>query len=102
MREITPQELHQLIESGEVHLIDVRESYEHDEYNIGGLNIPMGEIRLHLDEISVLSNEKEVVFYCRSGNRSAMAQRILHQQAGIDNTINLTGGMIAWKKEMDQ
>ena len=101
MRDITPQELHALIESGKVHLIDVRESYEHDEFNIGGINIPLGEIRLHLDEIRALSHDKEVALYCRSGNRSAMAQKMLHQQSGIDNTINLAGGLIAWKKETE-
>jgi rhodanese-related sulfurtransferase len=101
MREITPAELRDLIASGDVHLIDVREPYEHDEFNIGGINIPLGELIMHIDEIKALSGEKEIALYCRSGNRSAMAQKLLRLQHGIDHTLNLTGGLIAWKKEIN-
>lgn len=76
-------------------LIDVRESYEHEEFNLGGKLIPLGELFTALDSVSD-DKEAEIVVYCRSGNRSAMAQRIL-QQAGYTKVRNLTGGVVAWQ-----
>ncbi len=100
MREITALELHQKIEDGEnIRLVDVREEYEHNEYNIGGINIPLAEIPISL-EILKDPGDVDIVLYCRSGNRSGMAQKLLAMQHSIHNTINLKGGLIAWRKEV--
>ncbi|MFB1021658.1 MAG: rhodanese-like domain-containing protein [Vicingaceae bacterium] len=48
-------------------LIDVREEYEFGESNIGGNNIPMGEV---LSNLSELKNRKSIYIICTSGNRS--------------------------------
>jgi molybdopterin/thiamine biosynthesis adenylyltransferase/rhodanese-related sulfurtransferase len=58
----------------EIHLIDVRESYEFEDYNIGGINIPLYELQEH---IAVLPVDKKLVFYCQSGQRSRMAIQLL-------------------------
>lgn len=76
-------------------LLDVREPYEHDEFNIGGKLIPLGEITARLDEL-VSHRDDEIVVYCRSGKRSAMAKMLL-QQAGFKNVRNFEGGMIAYQ-----
>jgi rhodanese-related sulfurtransferase len=76
-------------------LLDVRESYERDEFNIGGMHIPLGEITASFDKLASHKDE-EIVVYCRSGKRSAMAQHLL-QQAGFSNVRNLDGGMMAWQ-----
>lgn len=101
MQAITPAELKEKLSSGEViHLVDVREPYENDEFNIGGHNFPLGELMMHEDELKAMSQTGDIVFYCRSGNRSSMAQKILSMRMGINNTINLHGGMIAWQQEL--
>jgi rhodanese-related sulfurtransferase len=76
-------------------LLDVRESYERDEFNIGGMHIPLGELTASFDKLASHKDE-EIVVYCRSGKRSAMAQHLL-QQSGFSNVRNLEGGMIAWQ-----
>lgn len=76
-------------------LLDVRESYERDEFNIGGIHIPLGEITASFDKLASHKDE-EIVVYCRSGKRSAMAQHLL-LQAGFANVRNLEGGMMAWQ-----
>jgi rhodanese-related sulfurtransferase len=79
-----------------VHLIDVREPHEHEEYNIGGILLPLGKIQtMQIDDIEELKNE-EVIVYCRSGVRS-MNAAIMLQQFGFTNVANLVGGMTAWK-----
>ena len=99
LNEITVVELMQKIEAGEnITLIDVREPYEHEEFNIGGLLIPLGEIASRADEIKELG-ETQIILYCRSGNRSALAQKMLVLQHQITNIANLKGGVIAWKEE---
>ncbi|MBL0112162.1 MAG: rhodanese-like domain-containing protein [Saprospiraceae bacterium] len=81
-------------------LLDVRELYEYDEFNPGGRLIPLGELMSQLDTISVDKN-KEIVVYCRSGNRSAMAKQIL-QQSGYTQVRNLLGGIMDWEASFGQ
>ena len=100
MRELSAHELRELLQQSEpVQLIDVREPYEHEEYNIGGTNIPLAELPNHADELKGMSERGDIVLYCRSGNRSGVAQKLLAMRFGIANTVNLTGGVLAWQKE---
>ena len=48
------------------------------------------------EELKALSKTGDLVLYCRSGNRSAMAQKLLAARFGIENTINLRGGVMMW------
>ena len=97
MKLITPEELKNLMDSGqETLLVDVREPYEHTEFNIGGLEIPLGRFHsMDVDELDEYKN-KEIILYCRSGNRSGQACLIL-DSLGFEHTFNLQGGMLAWR-----
>lgn len=97
MKEITAKELQEQLGVNEkIILIDVREPYEHEEYNIGGELIPLADVMANVDQFREMA-DKEIVLYCRSGNRSAMAQKMLAMH-GINNTTNLVGGVIAWRE----
>ena len=97
MRSITVQELRRMIADKEdFALIDVREPWEHEDYNIGGLLIPLDSI---FSNVELVSKEKLVVFYCRKGVRSLVAIQKLQQKYNFSNLINLSGGMEAWQKE---
>ncbi|MEN5056393.1 rhodanese-like domain-containing protein [Sphingobacterium kitahiroshimense] len=98
MKEVTVEELKSKIDNGEnFQLIDVRESFEYEVSNLGGLNIPLSGILIEVDKIA---KDKPVVVQCRSGKRSAQAVMMLEQQ-GFDNLANLKGGILAWKEEID-
>jgi rhodanese-related sulfurtransferase len=58
----------------EICLIDVRETYEFDDYNIGGINIPLYELQESADMIPI---DKKLVFVCQSGQRSKMALHLM-------------------------
>jgi rhodanese-related sulfurtransferase len=77
-------------------MIDVREPYEHDEFSLGGQNLPLGEIMQWSSTLDCPA-DSEIVVYCRSGNRSAMAQSFLHS-LGFTAVRNLIGGVVAWQK----
>ncbi len=98
MQTITVQELKKRLDAGEnIHLVDVREPYENAEFNIGGVLLPVGEIRnMQTDTIDNWKDD-EVILYCRSGNRSGQATLIL-EQLGFQNVKNLVGGMLAWQE----
>ncbi|MEO6843846.1 MAG: rhodanese-like domain-containing protein [Ginsengibacter sp.] len=98
MTNITPQELKKRLDAGEkLNLVDVRQPEETEEFNIGGIALPLGDIQnMETDTIDNLKNE-EVIFYCRSGKRSATAALFL-EQTGFTNVKNLTGGMLAWQE----
>jgi len=100
MQSISVEEVKKRLDAGEsLHLVDVRESSEHAEFNIGGILLPLGRIRnLDTDDIDSWKNE-EVICYCRSGNRSGQACMIL-ESAGFTNLKNLTGGMLTWTERI--
>jgi rhodanese-related sulfurtransferase len=81
-----------------IHLLDVREPYEHAEFNIGGILHPLGKLQaMDIDAVEDW-REEEIVVYCRSGNRSGQAGLIL-QTLGFKNVANLTGGMLGWQEK---
>ncbi|PSL46478.1 rhodanese-related sulfurtransferase [Chitinophaga niastensis] len=96
MQNITAEELKQRIDSGEeLYIVDVREPGERAEFNIGGVHIPLGHIQaMQVDELEEWK-EKELIVYCRSGNRSGQACMLLDTM-GFTNTKNLVGGMNKW------
>jgi len=97
MKSITAIALKEKIENGEdFQLIDVREPYEHEAFNIGGQLIPLNEITQHINEIVT---DKPVVIYCRKGIRSQVAIQRLQQKMPFTNLYNLIGGTEAWKKQ---
>lgn len=80
-------------------LIDVRESFEREHFNIGGLHIPMQTV---FERIGDIPKDKNVVLYCQKGIRSMIVIQRLSERFGYQNLINLQGGMDAWLKMKSQ
>jgi hydroxyacylglutathione hydrolase len=74
-------------------LVDVRNEPEADGDLIdGALNIPLGRLIARLDE---LPRERQLIPYCSSGYRSAIAASLL-QARGFERVGDLVGGVAAW------
>jgi NADPH-dependent 2,4-dienoyl-CoA reductase/sulfur reductase-like enzyme/rhodanese-related sulfurtransferase len=72
-------------------LLDVRESIELAVEQVpDAINIPLGQLRSRLDE---LPKDKEINVFCRSGQRSWYATRILMQNGF--KVRNISGGMLS-------
>ncbi len=94
--DITIEELKERLDKGEnLNLIDVREEYEFDEFNIGATLIPLGELPDRLEEIEAWKDQ-EILVHCRSGARSGRAKEYLESE-GYSNVRNVLGGMLAWQ-----
>jgi sulfur-carrier protein adenylyltransferase/sulfurtransferase len=79
-------------------LVDVREAYEYEAGNIGGVLIPLNILPENMD---IISKEKPVVVHCKSGARSQKAITLLKEK-GFDNVFNLKGGILAYKYAFDE
>jgi len=90
--ELEPDQVAQLLRHGEVQLIDVREDYEHEAGRIGGdRHIVMDRLAA---EAGSLGEDPPIVFYCRTGSRSAVATQAF--RASGRRAHNLDGGIVAW------
>ncbi len=97
MEQITISTLKERLEKNDQPvLVDVREPHEREEFNIGGLHIPLGRIMsMQAEELEEMK-EDEIILYCRSGQRSMQAALML-ETMGFKNVKNLEGGMLAWQ-----
>ena len=93
--EYTPSQVADLQARGEIELIDVRAPHEHAAGRIAGDRlIELGELTA---QAATIDRERPIVFYCRSGSRSAMATQAF-RQAGYD-AYNMAGGLLRWRDE---
>ena len=76
-------------------LIDVREPFEHNEFNIGGILIPMSTV---FENLYNIPKDKPVIIYCARGIRSGIVIQRLQEKLGYTNLMNLAGGLYAWEK----
>lgn len=100
--EISSRELKELLASNEGKacvLLDVRESWEHEEAHIeGSILMPMGDVpgRAHQE----LDPESHIIAICHHGVRSMSVTAWLREQ-GFEQAQSLQGGIDAWSAEID-
>ncbi|HXQ64823.1 MAG TPA: rhodanese-like domain-containing protein [Steroidobacteraceae bacterium] len=79
-------------------LLDVREAWELKIASLpGAVHMPMTEIPGRLAD---LDRDRDIVVMCRSGGRSLSVARFLEAQ-GYPSVANLTGGILAWSRDID-
>lgn len=99
MKEVTAPELQRMLKNGDkFELLDVREPYEVELASIGGTPLPMSQL---VDRIAEIPKDIPVVVHCRSGSRSCAVIDALSTRYGFTNLINLKGGILAWRAEVD-
>ncbi len=72
-------------------LLDVRTDAERDKFHIGGLHIPLDELKERYNEIP---QDKPLVVYCKSGMRSQAAISFLFEENFNANLVNLKNGLL--------
>jgi rhodanese-related sulfurtransferase len=76
-------------------MLDVRTVEEWNDVHLPGATlIPLEQLAGRVSEVPT---DVPVVIYCRSGNRSHIALRIL-QNAGFTDVHNMIGGINAWRQ----
>ena len=98
MEDITTIELKARLDKGEqIKVIDVREPYEYEEFNIGAELIPLGTLPQKLGDLEDYKDQ-EIVVHCKAGGRSASAKDFMMAN-GFTKVRNLLGGMLDWKTQ---
>ena len=99
MQDITSDEFAELLKSKvEIQLLDVREKIEFHTFNVGGTNIPLGELAGILDDEDLdFNTHKPIIVLCQHGLRSKTAKLLL-QNAGFNQTRNLLGGLVKFQR----
>lgn len=91
---ITAEEAKEIINSQEVIILDVRTPAEYEEGHIeGALLIPDYEIK-NLADSKLPDKDEKILVYCRSGNRSKSAAKVLADM-GYTNIYEF-GGIMGW------
>lgn len=99
MKEITPKELKNKLDAGEIiQIIDIRENYEVESGSLGGDHIRMAEVMDHCDKIR---KDCMVVIHCKSGARASAMVYALENERGFENVYHLKGGIEAWANDID-
>lgn len=87
---ITPRNLDERLQSGYLQIIDVREEYEFERFNIGGINIPGSLLE---ENLYLVETRTPVIVVCQTGSRSGKAVEKLMQYFPDGEFYNLEGGL---------
>lgn len=94
--EVTPKQVHQLVEKGEDFLLlDCRTSMEWEQGAIeNAIHLPLQQFSTRFSELES-HRDRPIVIYCRAGNRSVIVAKFL-QLAGFKHVRSMSGGYEQW------
>lgn len=101
---LTPQQVNNELNNGNVTLLDIREADELRQNGKieGSVNAPRGMLEFYADPNTPyyraeLNKDNRIILHCASGGRSALAAATL-KQMGYENIAHMDGGLKAWKE----
>lgn len=98
IKETTTSDVEARLNDPNVTLIDVREQDEYRASHLpGAMGVGRGILEYHIADL-VPDSGREIILYCRGGNRSALAADSL-QKMGYTNVQSVTGGYRKWNEE---
>jgi len=99
MKYISVEDLKEHLSNADTHvLLDIREPYEYEICNIGGLMIPMGEVPERIKEID---KDKAIAVLCRSGKRAEAVANLLMVDYNFPTVVVVEGGILSWIDQID-
>lgn len=97
-REVDAQQAAQLLAERDPFVLDVRTPREFAAGHLeGAVLVPVQVLSSRLAELEE-ARDRPVFVYCRSGNRSTVAARLLID-AGFSEVINLRRGIVDWERQ---
>jgi rhodanese-related sulfurtransferase len=90
--DITPADFETLRRQSGTTVVDVRDEWEFEEFNLGGLNVPLPDLRARKAELLPFDT---LIVVCTNGARSRVAAKdLLRQPEFANKTIyHLHGGI---------
>ncbi|NCO62998.1 MAG: rhodanese-like domain-containing protein [Flavobacteriales bacterium] len=102
MEDLTQEEWVELLENdNNAVILDVRTGDEVFQGKIpNSIHIDFYKGQAFIEELETLDKSKNYYVYCRSGNRSGQACKMM-KQLGFQNAYNLIGGMLQWDGDVE-
>ena len=98
---ISVRDLKAMMDAGkDFYLVDVREPNEFEIVSIPGATLIPKDRILNGEVLAELPQDKPVVLYCKTGQRSAEALAVL-KGAGFSDAVHTGGGVVAWANQID-
>lgn len=101
---LTPAQVKEELDKGNVTLVDIRDAEELKQNGKidGSVHASRGMLEFYADETlpyhkPELKKENRIILHCASGGRSALAATTL-KQMGYENVAHMDGGIKAWKE----
>lgn len=102
VEELTPKEVKEKVDEGEVRVVDIRPEREFERGHIpGAVNIPMNRLPT---EIGNHDWDEEVVVACPIGKSSVQAAKLIGSYEGVEDAervASMEGGYDAWEYELE-
>ncbi len=93
-KRIDAEQAKEMIDEGDVIIVDVRTRVEYEDgYIPDAYNVPLDQIEIGIGNITA-NKDDTILVYCRSGNRSKVAARLLTEM-GYNNVYDF-GGIVDW------
>lgn len=95
---ISVQEAKEKLDRGDAVMVDVREPGEYAEVHATGVKlVPVNAVIARITDIRDFAGNKEVLFICKTGARSALAAEFA-VAGGLEDVglYNVEGGTVAW------
>lgn len=95
--DVNPQEFQQRINQGNITILDVRTPAEFSAGHIANaINLDFYDTSQFSSSLDKLDKNRTYLIYCRSGNRSAQAMKLMKEK-GFTSIFNLSGGIQSWQ-----
>lgn len=100
MQNINNERFKELAQQEDSVIIDCRTPGEWSEGVIAdAILLDIFDTHNFVERMKEMDKDKPYLIYCRSGNRSGQACRVL-ESLGFTDTYNLESGMLGWKDEV--
>ncbi len=98
---LNPEEFAELLSSSadKSILVDVRTKAEFDSGHLKNAKLIDISSFDFLEKVKALDKSKNILLYCRSGNRSKVAGKMM-KQLGFSHVYHLKNGILSWKGEI--
>lgn len=103
MADLTQEEwAEQLAQDKDGVILDVRTTEEVEEGRIpNSIHMDIYRGQGFINDVEKLDKGKNYYVYCRTGNRSGQACRLM-ENMGFENAYNLMGGITEWEGEIEE
>jgi thioredoxin len=97
VRNVDADKFHDLVESGNGIVLDVRTAGETARGSIEGASFISVNDKSFLRKVSLMQKDKPIYVYCATGSRSAYAAKVMLKN-GFKEVYNLNGGIGSWAR----